>query len=176
MPVASIARPIKPPSASISRTRCPFAVPPIAGLQGICATVSVESVHNPTCAPRRAAAYAASHPAWPLPMTMTSNEFFIRRSTLLSHTEPREDVLQQIVRRALAGNLLERRARLLQIRQHEFLRQRGAVGTRRVVRSDQRLARALHERQVTHVADVGPIARLGCVDLARHSTAPVVET
>src|SRR5258708_25112985 len=109
-------------------------------------------------------------------MTMTSNEFYIRRSTLLSHTDPREDVLQQIVGRALAGNLLERRARLLQIRQHEFLRQRGAVGTRRVVRSDQRLARALHERHVTHVADVGPIALLVCVERARNSTAQVLET
>src|SRR5207249_10871529 len=35
IPVASIARTINPPSASISRTRCPFAVPPIAGLHGI---------------------------------------------------------------------------------------------------------------------------------------------
>ena len=34
MPVASIALPINPPSASISRTRCPFAVPPIGGIAG----------------------------------------------------------------------------------------------------------------------------------------------
>ena len=51
MPVASIARPIKPPSASISRTRCPFAVPPIAGLHGMCATVSIDSVQIADVAP-----------------------------------------------------------------------------------------------------------------------------
>ena len=43
--------PHEPPSASISRTRWPFAVPPIAGLHGISATVSLESVHSPTRAP-----------------------------------------------------------------------------------------------------------------------------
>src|SRR5712691_11825394 len=74
MPVASMARPMSPPSASISRTRWPFAVPPIAGLHGMCATVSVERVQKPTCAPSRAAACAASQPAWPAPITMTSNE------------------------------------------------------------------------------------------------------
>ncbi len=52
MPVASIARPIRPPSASISRTRWPLAVPPIAGLQGMCATVSRESVQSPTRQPQ----------------------------------------------------------------------------------------------------------------------------
>ena len=72
MPVASIARPISPPSASISRTRWPFAVPPIAGLHGISATVSGESVQSPTRQPSRAAAHAASHPACPAPMTTTS--------------------------------------------------------------------------------------------------------
>ena len=53
MPVASIASPISPPSASISRTRCPFAVPPTAGLQGMCATVAPG---------KRAEADPASHP------------------------------------------------------------------------------------------------------------------
>ena len=46
-------------------------------------------------------------------------------------TESREDVREQIVRRAAAGDFFERRARVLQIREHEFLRQRSAVGTRR---------------------------------------------
>jgi hypothetical protein len=50
-------------------------VPPIAGLHGISATVSAESVHNPTRHPSRAAAQAASHPACPAPMTMTSKSF-----------------------------------------------------------------------------------------------------
>src|SRR2546427_7389144 len=72
-----MARPINPPSASISRTRWPFAVPPIAGLHGMWATVSVVSVQSPTCAPSRAAAYAASHPACPAPITITSKELVI---------------------------------------------------------------------------------------------------
>ncbi len=76
MPVASIARPIRPPSASISRTRWPLAVPPTAGLQGMCATVSRDSVQSPTRSPSRAAAHAASHPACPAPMTMTSKQVF----------------------------------------------------------------------------------------------------
>jgi len=40
MPTASIARPIAPPKASISRTNCPLATPPMAGLQLIQAKVS----------------------------------------------------------------------------------------------------------------------------------------
>ena len=36
MPVLSVATPISPPRASISRTICPLASPPIAGLQDIC--------------------------------------------------------------------------------------------------------------------------------------------
>src|SRR6185295_2012575 len=72
MAVASIARPINPPSASISRNRWPLAVPPTAGLHGMCATVSVDSVQSPTRTPSRTAAYAASQPAWPAPTTMTS--------------------------------------------------------------------------------------------------------
>ena len=40
MAVASMARPIAPPRASISRTICPLATPPMAGLQLIWAMVS----------------------------------------------------------------------------------------------------------------------------------------
>ena len=56
MPVASIAWPIAPPSASISRTICPLATPPMAGLQLICATVSQLVVSSAVRAPIRAAA------------------------------------------------------------------------------------------------------------------------
>src|SRR6476660_5848102 len=119
MPVASVARPINPPSASISRTRWPFAVPPIAGLHGMCATVSVDSVHSPTRAPRRAAAYAASQPAWPAPITITSK----RVTHSLPDTEPLEDMREQIFRRSPTGHFLERRSRVLQIGKHEFLQQ-----------------------------------------------------
>ncbi len=72
MPVASMARPISPPIASISRTRWPFAVPPIAGLHGMSATVSADRVTRPTRHPRRAADQAASQPACPAPTTRTS--------------------------------------------------------------------------------------------------------
>src|SRR5438034_4547920 len=72
-----MARPIRPPSASISRTRCPFAVPPTAGLHGIWATVSFDNVQSPTLHPSLAAAYAASTPACPAPMTMMSNRILV---------------------------------------------------------------------------------------------------
>ena len=72
MPVASIARPITPPRASISRTICPLATPPMAGLQLIWPTVSQLVVSRAVRAPSRAAASAASVPAWPAPITSTS--------------------------------------------------------------------------------------------------------
>jgi len=47
-------------------------MPPMAGLQGICATVSSDSVTTATRAPSRAAAAAASTPACPAPTTSRS--------------------------------------------------------------------------------------------------------
>ena len=41
MPALSVARAMAPPSASISRTRWPLPMPPIAGLQLICPSVSM---------------------------------------------------------------------------------------------------------------------------------------
>jgi len=58
--------------ASTSRTRCPLAIPPIAGLQLICAIKSRFSVKIAVRSPIRAAATAASHPACPAPTTTTS--------------------------------------------------------------------------------------------------------
>ena len=55
--------PISPPSASISKTRCPFPDPPTEGLHGIFATASRERVKRAHFIPVRAAARAASHPA-----------------------------------------------------------------------------------------------------------------
>src|SRR6266704_4537503 len=72
MPVASAFSPIAPPSASISRTICPFANPPIAGLQDIWPIVSKFWVSIKVRQPSRADASAASIPAWPLPTTITS--------------------------------------------------------------------------------------------------------
>ena len=72
MPAASAARAMTPPSASISRTRWPLPMPPIAGLQLIAPMVSMLWVSSSVRAPARAAASAASVPAWPPPITMTS--------------------------------------------------------------------------------------------------------
>jgi len=72
MLVASVTFAISLPSASISRTICPFARPPMAGLQDICATASRLMVSRRVRAPIRAAASAASQPAWPAPITMMS--------------------------------------------------------------------------------------------------------
>ena len=72
MQALSAARPISPPSASTSRTRCPLPVPPMAGLQGILPTLSRLTVKQTVSMPSLAAASAASMPAWPAPITATS--------------------------------------------------------------------------------------------------------
>ena len=74
MPPWSATRPIRPSSASISRTRWPLPSPPIAGLQDMAPIVAKRWVTSAVLAPMRAAAAAASQPAWPPPMTMTSKE------------------------------------------------------------------------------------------------------
>ena len=70
--VLSVTIPVLPPSASISRTICPFAIPPIAGLQLICAILFISIVMSRVFEPKFAAAQAASHPACPAPTTITS--------------------------------------------------------------------------------------------------------
>ena len=72
MAVASVTSAICPPSESISRTICPLAMPPTAGLHDICAILFMSMVTSSVLAPMLAAAVAASHPACPAPMTMTS--------------------------------------------------------------------------------------------------------
>src|SRR6187402_2615588 len=162
MPVASMASPISPPSASISRTRWPLAVPPIAGLQGISATVSADSVTRPTRQPMRAAAHAASHPAWPAPITMTSKSGADtarqpHRAMLLADAEPREDVDQQVVHGAPARDFLERGAGAPEVRQHQFLGD--AVGE--CLRGPgHRLASILNQREMPDVRDERWIAQV----------------
>ena len=73
MNVSSIFIPISPPNASISLTKCPFAVPPILGLQGIIAIESKLIVHINVFNPNLAHAKAASHPACPAPTITISN-------------------------------------------------------------------------------------------------------
>ena len=75
--VASVMRPIWPPKASISLTICPFAIPPTAGLQLICPILFISMVMRQVAAPILAAAAAASQPACPAPITMTSYLNFI---------------------------------------------------------------------------------------------------
>src|ERR1700704_992558 len=73
IPASSAAIAMAPPKASTSLTRCPFPIPPIDGLQDICPSVSMLWVTRRVRQPARAAARAASVPAWPPPTTITSN-------------------------------------------------------------------------------------------------------
>ena len=59
----SVTKPVYPPNASISRTICPFAIPPTAGLHDIRAKPRKSIETSSTDEPRFAAAIAASHPA-----------------------------------------------------------------------------------------------------------------
>ena len=70
--VLSVIKPIRPPKASISRTICPLAIPPTAGLQLICAILFISLVIRRVFEPKRAAAAAASQPAWPAPIIIIS--------------------------------------------------------------------------------------------------------
>ena len=56
MPARSIARAMAPPSASISFVRWPLPMPPMAGLQLICPSVSKFCVSSSVRTPMRAAA------------------------------------------------------------------------------------------------------------------------
>jgi len=61
--VASAILPISPPSASISLTKCPFAVPPTAGLHDIRPIAVISIVIRSVFIPILAAAKDASIPA-----------------------------------------------------------------------------------------------------------------
>src|SRR5882724_6186253 len=92
MPPASATRPIKPSRASTSRTRWPLPSPPIAGLQDMAPMVEKRWVTSAVFAPMRAAAAAASQPAWPPPMTMTSKiceGAVMGRTSILERSNPK---------------------------------------------------------------------------------------
>ena len=72
MPERSDIRPIIPSRASISLIRCPLPIPPIAGLHDNAPIVSILLVINAVFAPTLAEAAAASQPAWPPPIIITS--------------------------------------------------------------------------------------------------------
>ena len=73
MPAKSATLPINPPNASTSRTKWPFPRPPIAGLHDISPILLILWVIRVVFAPDRADILAASTPAWPPPITITSN-------------------------------------------------------------------------------------------------------
>ena len=76
-------------------------MPPIAGLQDIWPIRSRFIVTNAVCAPSRAAADAASQPAWPPPITITSN--IRRKPSSLAYAKRAEDFSQDIVCGRLSG-------------------------------------------------------------------------
>ena len=72
IPDASVASAIIPPAASISLTRCVFPKPPIAGLQDIWPMELFDMLIRQVLSFFLCAAWAASHPACPPPITITS--------------------------------------------------------------------------------------------------------
>lgn len=88
MAVASVFSPMNPPKASISRTICPLAWPPMAGLQDICPTESSPCVSAKVLQPSRAEARHASMPACPAPITITS--YLVGYRNILFHVERSE--------------------------------------------------------------------------------------
>ena len=68
-------------------------------------------------------------------------------------------MFEQLVGCAAARDLLERRARVLEIRQNEFFRERSAAGERSCPRARQRIMCALHECDVPHVGHRRPIVQ-----------------
>src|ERR1039457_55088 len=124
--VRSATSPIAPPSASISRTTCPFARPPTAGLQLMRPIVARSRVRRSVFFPRRAEASAASQPAWPPPTTTTSHRASIP-ATLLAHAERREDPVQELLGGRLARDRPQRRERLAHVHRDELRRAAGAA-------------------------------------------------
>src|SRR4051812_40047022 len=91
--------------------RWPLPTPPIDGLHDICPASSGRKVSRPTRAPRRAAAAAASHPAWPAPITRTSCIIAlvadVPRGTLLAEAEAAEQGVEHVLDPSTAGQAIE---------------------------------------------------------------------
>ena len=121
----------------------------------MCATVSRDSVHRPTWQPSRAAAYAASTPACPAPMTMTSNAcdrqviFRCRTSRRCAAARPRSCARRRS-RRAVRAPPADRQART-----PPACRRRG----RALRRGDRDRARLLEQRDVARVRDRRRVAQ-----------------
>jgi hypothetical protein len=80
--------------------------PTDGGLQLICPIELASRVTSAVHAPMRAAMYAASHPAWPAPITITSNSpsEYIR---LFPDAKGREDLTEYVFSQSLTGDLSE---------------------------------------------------------------------
>ena len=108
-------------------------------------------------APSRAAAYAASHPACPAPITMTSKNLSCARveshalAVTFPDTEAREDMPQHIVGRSLACDLLERRR--ASCRSVSTNSSGSGPPARRRAGGAGEAAGALEQRDVPHVRD-----------------------
>src|SRR3990172_9478484 len=135
---------MSPPSASISRTRCPFANPPIAGLHDMRPMASALIVSRRVEHPIRAAASAASQPACPPPTTMTSysfgysygdpliaprSMFHVEHSVicyqyqLLAYTKRTKDRVEDLFRGDLPQQLREGPGRFPDVRRRELERE-----------------------------------------------------
>src|SRR6185295_15927688 len=101
----------------------------IAGLHDICPIRSRFNVTIAVRAPRRAAADAASQPAWPPPITITSktsskiiSEFALHSwsRASLPDAKGREDLSENIISSRLTRNLAQVSQRVMQTNQGEF--------------------------------------------------------
>src|SRR5436305_1870900 len=160
MPARSVASPISPPRASISLTRFPLARPPIAGLHDMRPMASRSIVTMATRAPPRAQTRAASAPAWPPPMTMTSYELTVAannvpRGTSFPDAELREDLVEHLVARDRSGQQSEGVRGAVEIDEHHLL------FVPQVERRERRLERgaALIHRPPLPLVDQAPFGR-----------------
>ena len=82
---------------------------------------------------------------------------------------------EHIIARTATSDLLERGARLLQIGQNEFFRQRAALCFKGAARARHRFVGDSHETRVPHVAHPGPIRERLHVARPRNFTAKRLE-
>src|SRR5512135_1224485 len=109
IPPSSVAAAIAPPKASTSLTKWPLPMPPIEGLQDITPSVSMLCVSSNVAQPARALASAASVPACPPPITMTSNCFGSRirhHQNEDAHHTPKDILIDNFTREIVSRETL----------------------------------------------------------------------
>jgi hypothetical protein len=85
-------------------------------------------------------------------------------------------VIEQIVRRSPARNLVESSLRLLKIGENKFLGKVASARSEGVVRTSQGVLRELHQIDVPQIADRGAIPRWFSIQRTRQTVAKRVET